>query len=244
MKVTTAGAGSRPRVCGLSLAIANLVQSRRAAAAGGALLASAFAIVPVSSVVAQNQQEGDQVLEEVVVTGSRIVRQDFSANSPIQTVDQTAFEETGVVGVETILNRLPQFVPAVTQFTTGDVQQTATNTIGASTVSLRGLGANRNLVLINGRRAMPVNPAMTVDTNSIPSSAIQRVEVISGGASAVYGADAVGGVVNFILKDNYEGASIDVRFGDTQHGGDQTTTISALFGVNAGDDRGNVMLGI
>ena len=172
MKVTTAGAGSRPRVCGLSLAIANLVQSRRAAAAGGALLASAFAIVPVSSVVAQNQQEGDQVLEEVVVTGSRIVRQDFSANSPIQTVDQTAFEETGVVGVETILNRLPQFVPAVTQFTTGDVQQTATNTIGASTVSLRGLGANRNLVLINGRRAMPVNPAMTVDTNSIPSSGV------------------------------------------------------------------------
>ncbi|HEX7237775.1 MAG TPA: TonB-dependent receptor plug domain-containing protein, partial [Gammaproteobacteria bacterium] len=241
MKATTAGAGSHPRVCGLSLAIANLVRSPRA----GALIASALGIVPVGSVVAQqNQQQDQNVLEEVVVTGSRIVRQDFSANSPIQTVDQTAFEETGVVGVETILNRLPQFVPAVTQFTTGDVQQTATNTIGASTVSLRGLGANRNLVLINGRRAMPVNPAMTVDTNSIPSTAIQRVEVISGGASAVYGADAVGGVVNFILKDNYEGASIDVRFGDTQHGGDQTTTVSALFGVNAGDDRGNVMLGL
>ena len=240
MKVTTAAAGSRPRVCGLSLAIANLVRSPRA----GALLASALGIVPVGSVVAQQDQQEDQTLEEVVVTGSRIVRQDFSANSPIQTVDQTMFQETGVVGVETVLNRLPQFVPAVTQFTTGDVQQTATNTIGASTVSLRGLGANRNLVLINGRRAMPVNPAMTVDTNSIPATAIQRVEVISGGASAVYGADAVGGVVNFILKDNYEGASIDVRFGDTQHGGDQTTTVSALFGVNAGDDRGNVMLGL
>ena len=242
MKRTTAIAGSRPRVCGLSLAIAELTRSRRVVAASGALLA--LAIVPVGSVVAQDQPEGDSVLEEVVVTGSRIVRQDFSANSPIQTVDQTAFQDTGVVGVETVLNRLPQFVPAVTQFTTGDVQQTATNTIGASTVSLRGLGANRNLVLINGRRAMPVNPAMTVDTNSIPSTAIQRVEVISGGASAVYGADAVGGVVNFILKDNFEGASIDVRFGDTQHGGDQTTTISALFGVNAGDDRGNAMLGI
>ena len=113
-------------------------------------------------------------------------------------------------------------MPAVTQFTTGDVQQTATNTVGASTVSLRGLGANRNLVLINGRRAMPINPTMVVDTNSIPSGAIQRVEVISGGASAVYGADAVGGVVNFILKDNYEGASVDVRYGDTENGGDQT----------------------
>jgi outer membrane receptor protein involved in Fe transport len=99
-------------------------------------------------------------------------------------------------------------------------------------------------VLINGRRAMPINPTMVVDTNSIPSNAIQRVEVISGGASAVYGADAVGGVVNFILKDNYEGASIDVRLSDTQHGGDQTVTMSALFGVNAADDRGNIMLGI
>ncbi|NJL18404.1 MAG: TonB-dependent receptor plug domain-containing protein [Nitrospira sp.] len=69
------------------------------------------------------------------------------------------FEQTSAVGVETVLNRLPQFVPAVTQFTTGDVQQTATNTVGASTVSLRGLGPNRNLVLINGRRAMPVDRA-------------------------------------------------------------------------------------
>ena len=85
---------------------------------------------------------------------------------------------------------------------------------------------------------------MVVDTNSIPASAIQRVEVISGGASAVYGADAVGGVVNFILKDNFEGASVDVRFGDTQHGGDQTVTMSALIGANAADDRGNVMIGI
>jgi outer membrane receptor protein involved in Fe transport len=243
MKVIT-DAGLRPRVRGLSLAIAELVQGRRAAAASGALLASALAIVPMSSVVAQEQEEEDQVLEEVVVTGSRIVRQDFTANSPIQTVDEAMFAQTSAVGVETVLNRLPQFVPAVTQFTTTDVQQTATNTIGAATVSLRGLGANRNLVLINGRRAMPVNPAMTVDTNSIPSTAIQRVEVISGGASAVYGADAVGGVVNFILKDDYEGASIDVRFGDTQHGGEQNVTLSALFGVNSADDRGNIMLGI
>jgi outer membrane receptor protein involved in Fe transport len=207
-------------------------------------LASTLAIVPLHSAIAQEQAQGDQVLEEVVVTGSRIVRQDFTANSPIQTVDETLFDETSAIGVETVLNRLPQFVPAVTQFTTGDVQQTATNTVGASTVSLRGLGANRNLVLINGRRAMPVDPTMVVDTNSIPSAAIRRVEIISGGASAVYGADAVGGVVNFILKDNYEGATVDVRFGDTQHGGNQTVTVSALLGANVADDRGNVMMGI
>lgn len=200
----------------------------------------ALAVSPVTPASAQDEA----VLEEVTVTGSRILRQDFNANSPIQTVDEQMFDETTSIGVETILNRLPQFVPAVTQFTTTDVQQTALNTVGASTVSLRGLGPNRNLILINGRRAMPVNATMVVDTNSIPSSAIERVEVISGGASAVYGADAVGGVVNFILKDDYEGASVDIRFGDTQHGGSQETTISALIGANMADDRGNVMIGV
>ncbi|HUF73505.1 MAG TPA: TonB-dependent receptor, partial [Gammaproteobacteria bacterium] len=112
------------------------------------------------------------------------------------------------------------------------------------TVSLRGLGPNRNLVLINGRRAMPINPTMVVDTNSIPASAIERVEVISGGASAVYGADAVGGVVNFILKEDFEGASVDVRFGDTQHGGNQEVAISGLIGANVAGGRGNVLMGV
>jgi outer membrane receptor protein involved in Fe transport len=228
MKVTNT-AGVRPRFGVLSSAVA----------------ATLAGLSSAGYVQAQEPTDDEaQPLEEITVTGSRIVRQDFTANSPIQTVDQAMFEQTSAVGVETILNRLPQFVPAVTQFTTGDVQQTATNTVGASTVSLRGLGANRNLVLINGRRAMPVDPRMVVDTNSIPASAIQRVEVISGGASAVYGADAVGGVVNFILKDNYEGATVDIRFGDTEHGGDQTVTISGLIGANTADDRGNVMIGI
>ncbi len=201
----------------------------------------ALAVTPMTPAVAQDD---DAVLEEVTVTGSRIRRQDFTANAPIQTVDEQLFDNTSSIGVETVLNRLPQFVPAVTQFTTTDVQQTATNTVGVSTVSLRGLGPNRNLVLINGRRAMPVDPTMIVDTNSIPASAISRVEVISGGASAVYGADAVGGVVNFILKDDFEGASVDIRFGDTQHGGNQEVTVSGLIGANVANDRGNVMLGV
>src|SRR6185503_3446251 len=125
-------AGARPRLGALSSAIA----------------ATLAGLSPAGVVQAQDQQPQEQnVLEEITVTGSRIVRQDFTANSPIQTVDQAMFEQTSAIGVETILNRLPQFVPAVTQFTTGDVLQTATNTVGASTVSLRGLGANRNLVL-------------------------------------------------------------------------------------------------
>lgn len=220
-------------------------------ASGGVMLGAALAIAPAHPAAAQEQQPpqpqqqtAGQGLEEVVVTGSRIPRQDFTANSPITTVPQATFEETGAIGVETVLNQLPQFVPAVTQFTSFDTEQTATNTVGASTISLRGLGPNRNLVLIDGKRAMPVNPTMVVDTNTIPAAAIERVEVISGGASAVYGADAVGGVVNFILKHNFQGANVDVRVGDTQHGGSQETTISGLFGANVAGGRGNVMLGV
>ena len=214
-----------------------------AAASGGALLSAAMFVAPTTPASAQ-EQGADPQAETVVVTGSRIPRRDFTANAPIMTVNENLFDETSIIGVETILNQMPQFVPAVTQFTTTDVQQTATNTVGVSTVSLRGLGPNRNLVLINGQRAMPVDPTMVVDTNSIPTSAIARVEVISGGASAVYGADAVGGVVNFILKDNFEGASVDIRVADTQDGGNQEIITSGLIGANVAGGRGNVMMGV
>jgi iron complex outermembrane receptor protein len=233
----TRGAARRHSVTGVTPAII-------LSASGGAMLGAALAVAPTHRAMAQEEQAQDQGIEEVTVTGSRIRRQDFTANAPITTIDESTFEETTSIGVETVLNQLPQFVPAVTQFSTFDVENTATNTVGASTVSLRGLGPNRNLVLIDGRRPMPVNPTMVVDTNSIPASAIERVEVISGGASAVYGADAVGGVVNFILKDDFEGASVDVRIGDTQHGGSQETTISGLIGANVAGDRGNVLFGV
>jgi outer membrane receptor protein involved in Fe transport len=234
--------GVRPRIQHLSQAIAEVLRGTSLrAASGGVILGAALAVAPVTSVMAQDEEE---VSDEITVTGSRIVRQDFTANSPITTVDEAAFQNTSTIGVEKVLNELPQFVPALSQFTTTDVQQTANNTIGARTLSLRGLGANRNLVLIDGQRGMPINPTMVIDTNSIPRSAISRIEVITGGASAVYGADAVGGVVNFILKDDFEGASVDVRFGDTQHGGNQEVSISGLIGANAAGDRGNVMLGL
>jgi outer membrane receptor protein involved in Fe transport len=246
--------GARPGLSALSSAIAQslhatsatgrrrhrqFVKSSLLSASGGILMASALAVGPATDAFAQ-----DEGVEEVTVTGSRIRRDDFTANAPVLSVAEEMFDQTTSIGVGTILNRLPQFTPAVTQFTTADVQQTATNTVGVATVSLRGLGPNRNLVLINGRRSMPVDPTMVIDTNSIPSAAIQRVEIISGGASAVYGADAVGGVVNFILKDNFEGASVDVRLGDTEHGGNQEVSVSGLIGINAADDRGNLMFGV
>jgi iron complex outermembrane recepter protein len=183
-------------------------------------------------------------LEEVVVTGSHIQRRDFEATSPVVTVSSDILQNTNTIAIETNLQKLPQFVPGVSQFVTQDVQNTATNTVGASTVNLRGLGANRNLVLVDGKRATPVNALMVVDINSIPSGAIQRVEVLTGGASATYGADAEAGVVNFILKRDFNGVDLDVQDGLTQKGDDQELRIAGLIGANFADGRGNAMFNV
>jgi iron complex outermembrane recepter protein len=192
---------------------------------------------------AQDAQPQADALEEITVTGSRILRKDFEATSPIVTVGVEQFEQTSTIALEANLNKLPQFTPAVTQFITNDVQNTATNTVGASTVSLRGLGPNRNLVLLDGRRAMPVNASMVVDINSIPSAAIERVEVTTGGASSVYGADAVGGVVNFILKKDFSGVEFDSQYSTTELGDGEEFRVTGLVGANFADGRGNVMFG-
>ncbi|MEJ1964877.1 MAG: TonB-dependent receptor [Gammaproteobacteria bacterium] len=184
-------------------------------------------------------------LEEVTVTGSRIVRRDLTAASPIVTVDAQSFENISTVGVESALNKMPQFRGAIgTQFVATDVQASAFNNPGVSSLNLRGLGPNRNLVLIDGRRAQPANATLTVDVNSIPAAAIANVEIISGGASSVYGADAIAGVVNFKLKNNFEGLSVDAQSAVTEHGGGTESRISTLMGANFADGRGNVLAAV
>ncbi|MCX7036314.1 MAG: TonB-dependent receptor [Proteobacteria bacterium] len=183
-------------------------------------------------------------LTEVTVTGSRIVRRDLEAASPVVTVDSQVFEQSSTLAVESVLNQLPQFVPANTQFNTSDVFPSATSTPGISTVSLRGLGANRTLVLVDGRRAQPVNSTLVIDTNSIPSSALESVEIISGGASAVYGADALAGVTNFKLRKDFQGMDLQLRSGMTERGDGEESRISMLLGSKLADGRGNAMLGI
>ena len=187
----------------------------------------------------------EPALEEITITGSRIVRRDLAAASPIVTVEEKSFENISTVGVEAVLNKMPQFRGnAGTQFVATDVQASAFNNPGVSSLNLRGLGPNRNLVLIDGRRAQPANATLTIDVNSIPASAIANVEIISGGASAVYGADAIAGVVNFKLKDNFEGFSVDAQSAMTEHGGGTESRISALMGANFAEGRGNVLAAV
>lgn len=183
-------------------------------------------------------------LQEVTVTGSRIVRRDFESSSPIVTVGGEMLENTGTQAVETTLNQLPQFVPSQTMFSAGDVQPSAFSNPGIVTLNLRGIGANRNLVLVDGRRPQPANAQLLVDVNSIPGAAIESVEIISGGASAVYGADAMGGVTNFKMKKNFQGLSLNFQGSTTEQGGGEEYSVSALIGGNFIEGRGNAMLGV
>jgi iron complex outermembrane receptor protein len=189
---------------------------------------------------------GAEELSEVVVTGSRIVRRDYESQSPIVTVPEETFEERSAIGIEATLQALPQFAQSAgAQSNSGSSTPFPSPTAapGAATANLRGLGTNRNLVLVDGRRVQPANGNLVVDLNTIPSAAIQSVEVISGGAAAVYGADAISGVVNLILKKNFQGLQIDAQYGVTQEGDGEQSQVSALFGSNFADGRGNVMMG-
>ncbi|MFB0611493.1 TonB-dependent receptor domain-containing protein [Aurantiacibacter poecillastricola] len=218
------------------------------------LLASgASTLAMAAPAMAQDANVGDdvQVGEEenaaerrIVVTGSRIGSQDFNSNSPMVTVDEGLLEQSSTAAIESNLNKLPQFVPAQTPTAGGDIQPTATNTPGAATISLRGIGTNRNLVLIDGRRGTPGNASGVVDISTIPAAAIERIETISGGASATYGADAVAGVTNFILKSNFEGLELDGQVGITQEGDNFEYQLSGIMGSDFADGRGNVSLAL
>lgn len=174
-------------------------------------------------------------LEEVVVTGSRIPRKDYVSNAPVATVGALQIELTNTINTESLLNTLPQTVPGL--------DRTSNNPgNGTATVDLRGLGTNRTLVLINGARAVPTTSGGTVDINTIPNALIENIEVLTGGASAVYGSDAVAGVVNFILKDDFEGVQFNISHEETGEGDAGLSSADLTLGANLDDGRGNVVL--
>jgi outer membrane receptor protein involved in Fe transport len=154
---------------------------------------------------------------EVVVTGTRIPTPNLTSVSPVVAIGAAEIKQAGITRVEDIINTLPQAFAAQ-----GSNVSNGSN--GTATVNLRGLGASRTLVLINGRRMGAGNPTSinnpVADLNFIPSSLVERVDVLTGGASAVYGADAVAGVVNFIMLQNFEGVRVDANYSIYQHHND------------------------
>ena len=228
-----------------------------AATAGLGVAAAATSTATVSN----DTPAPTPVLEEVVVTGSRISQPGLEAISPITTVSSEEIKAQGTVRIEDLLNNLPQvFADQGSNISNGAT--------GTATVNLRGLGPQRTLVLINGRRLMPGDPTtlngnFLPDLNQIPVALVDRVDVLTGGASAVYGADAVAGVVNFMMNDHFQGVRVDANatmYNHTQHNGfvngvvtaagdatpsksvndGKTKDITFIMGSNFADDKGNI----
>jgi outer membrane receptor for ferrienterochelin and colicin len=220
------------------------MEASRIGRSAAMFLSTALGFGTSAPIFAQDADQAGQ--DEITVTGTRIVRRDYSAQTPIVTVDAETFTERSNIGLESALNQLPQFNVAGTQSQLSPANTPfpqASACPGCATIDLRGIGLNRTLVLVDGRRMQPVNGLLVVDLNTIPAAAIDRVEVITGGAAAVYGADAIAGVTNFILKRDFEGFEFGGQFGVTEEGDGEEASFNGLFGTNFADGRGNVMVG-
>jgi len=211
------------------------------------LLLMSWFLILLSVPVAANAQEDTEAttdtdtIEEVLVTGSRIFREDGSrAPSPMTVVASDYFELRGSMNIANALNELPAFRGSTTPASTTN----KTLNPGANYLNIRNLGVNRTLVLIDGIRHVPASDLGQVDLNMIPTSLIERVEVVTGGASAVYGTDAVAGVVNIILKDQYEGVAIRMDGGQSELGDNDEYRLSALAGTTFADGRAYATLGL
>ena len=189
-----------------------------------------------------SQESEADALEEVIVTGSRIARRDYQSPSPIVTVGSESLSGAGQPTLDRAIGQMPQFAAAQGLAQVGDVQARTGFSGGQSYSDLRGLGSNRSLVLMDGRRLIAQNPNGSIDLNTIPTSMIQNVEVITGGASAAYGSDAIAGVVNFRLRSSFDGLELSYRRGGTTEGDGATNQVTAVMGSDFADDRGSAIL--
>jgi outer membrane receptor protein involved in Fe transport len=184
--------------------------------------------------------------ERIVVTGSRIVRSGFTAPTPLTVIGEEQIARQGASNISQVLNEMPAFRPQSTPATTAIF----VSNLGASTADLRGLGGNRTLVLIDGRRVVAstvsggsFTPANTVDLNLVPASLLERVEVVTGGASAAYGSDAVAGVTNLIINRDLNGVRTAVQYGQTEEGDNEEFLVSAAYGAPFAEGRGHAVFG-
>lgn len=179
----------------------------------------------------------EATIEEVVVSGSRIAQKGLFAFTSVTSLDQTDYKLSGTVNAEGLLNTLPQFVPAGTR--SANIPGP-----GVATLDLRGLGPNRTLVLVNGKRWIFFDSQQITDVNTIPTALIERTEVVTGGSSAVYGSDAVAGVVNFILRDHFEGFQLQTQQNLDSRGNGLTSDFNVTMGTDFANGRGNVVMAI
>jgi len=200
---------------------------------------AAFAVAAAPAVA---QEDGEELVQDsVIITGTRIQQPGIVSSSPISSIGEEEFALTQTVEVERLFRDLPIALP-------GDNENVNNGTAGATSIDLRGLGDQRTLVLVDGKRMVPFDVDGEVDVSAIPVVMLERIDVVTGGASAVYGSDAIAGAVNFILKDDFEGVEVATKYRFTEQGdgelwGDgEIYSISAMVGSNLDNGRGNVTL--
>lgn len=207
--------------------------------------AAALTVAAISSpALAQDAPAAakDEAAETIIVTGTHIARPDLQSSVPVSVIKGDDFIKQGNTNIGDTLNDLPQL-----RSTRGQQNpSTGVGIAGLNLLDLRGLGTVRTLVLVNGRRhvgADILNNAVSVDTNTIPANMIERVDVVTGGESAVYGSDAIAGVVNFVLKKNFDGLEANAKFGISTPGGfGANYHFDAIYGKNFAGGRGNITL--
>jgi iron complex outermembrane recepter protein len=173
--------------------------------------------------------------QEITVTGSRIAQRVRDTATPVAVVTQEDVQLSGTINVEDLFNDMPQFVPSTNGGAYGNVVPG-----GTADANLRGFGATRNLVLVNGRRFTISGPEQVTDLNTIPTALIKRTEIVTGGSSAVYGSDAITGVINFILRDDFEGVELGSQINLDSPTGTPTSSFDLTVGKNFGGGRGNI----
>lgn len=199
----------------------------------GTIMAGAMIATPVYAQDDQGGADGASEVTPIVVTGSRIQRRDLTSTSPLAVVQDEEFKLSGAVNVEQVINTLPQVVPGSTAFSNNPGG-------GVATLNLRGIGSARTLVLVNGRRWVSYDTAQVVDLNTIPQFLLDSVDVVTGGASAVYGSDALSGVVNFRLKQDLNGVEAGGQYAITEEGDGARYQAYLALGATTEDGRGNV----
>ena len=201
----------------------------------------------VASSYALAQEPAAQAPEEtpeIVVTGSRIARDAaIDASTPLAVISAEDIKLSGSVNVDKILGDSPQFVQATNGGATAN-QVPAGSAAGASYTNLRGFGPTRSLTLVNGRRFAIFGPELVTDLNTIPTALIERTEVVTGGSSAVYGSDAITGVVNFIMKQDFEGVQVGGQYGWDSNTSTPTYSADLTLGGNFGEGRGNAVVSL
>ena len=192
-----------------------------------AIMATSLAM-PVFS-----EEVQEETTERISVTGSRIKQNSAQMATPTTVIDAATIAQFGVKNIGELMNKLPALMDGISGGNTNHQNGGNTNNAGLELANLRGLGTNRTLVLIDGRRQVAGSAGTaSVDMSTIPTSMVERLEIITGGASAIYGADAVTGVVNFIMKKDFEGFEFEASYGETSEGDGEKEDLSLTWGKN------------